>query len=201
MAVNKSYIITIVGAESSGKTTLGKDLAQKLDGIFVPEYAREYLKNLNRPYTAEDLLTIARVQWERIKNIVADTGSFRNPKAVSTNELMLRLKGLLPVKFQEADSFKLADDYKNQNFSDLIILDGGMLNLLMWARIRYRIAIPIITEALAEDMTDLYILCRPLPSWENDPLREAPLLLDRVWIYNQYLHELTKSKLPFIIWA
>jgi len=42
-------------------------------------------------------------------------------------------------------------------------------------------------------VTDLYLLCRPFKEWAPDPLREAPSLIDRVWIYNQYLEEVIKS--------
>jgi nicotinamide riboside kinase len=61
----------------------------------------------------------------------------------------------------------------------------------MWARIKYGKKIPVVEEALKEDVTSLYLLCRPLIPWEPDPLRDAPLLLDRAWIYNHYLKELS----------
>ena len=34
--------IGIIGPESTGKTTLAKDLAERYHGVYVPEYAREY---------------------------------------------------------------------------------------------------------------------------------------------------------------
>jgi NadR type nicotinamide-nucleotide adenylyltransferase len=61
---NKPRIIAIVGPESTGKTTLAKQLAQQLDAELVDEYAREYLENLNRPYEKDDLLAIAKKQYE-----------------------------------------------------------------------------------------------------------------------------------------
>ena len=46
--------IAVVGPESTGKSTLAEQLAQRLGTVCVPEYAREYCKNLNREYTLQD---------------------------------------------------------------------------------------------------------------------------------------------------
>ena len=54
--------IVLTGPESSGKTTLAQFLSRELDHPWVPEFAREYLTQINRPYTSTDLLEIARGQ-------------------------------------------------------------------------------------------------------------------------------------------
>jgi NadR type nicotinamide-nucleotide adenylyltransferase len=56
--------IAITGPESVGKTTLAQALAAGFGTIWVPEYAREYLEHLGRPYVFEDLEIIARGQLE-----------------------------------------------------------------------------------------------------------------------------------------
>lgn len=55
----------IIGPESTGKTTLAKQLADRFGTTWVPEYAREYIDALDRPYKKADLLEIAKVQLER----------------------------------------------------------------------------------------------------------------------------------------
>lgn len=58
----------ITGPESSGKTTLAEKLALKANGTWIPEFAREFLEQLHRPYTQHDLDTIAKGQlkaWEK----------------------------------------------------------------------------------------------------------------------------------------
>ena len=58
----------ITGPESSGKTTLAKELALRNDGVWIPEFAREYLENLPYDYQLEDLDKIALGQltlWEK----------------------------------------------------------------------------------------------------------------------------------------
>ncbi len=58
--------VIITGPESSGKTTLARELAAQLSGVWVAEYARHYLEQLGRPYGEDDLLAIAKGQllWE-----------------------------------------------------------------------------------------------------------------------------------------
>ena len=54
--------IVLTGSESTGKTTLAKQLADYYNTVWVPEYAREYIDNLKHPYEYEDVLYIAHRQ-------------------------------------------------------------------------------------------------------------------------------------------
>ena len=54
--------IIVTGPESSGKTTLGKELSKHFKIPFTKEFAREYLTNLDKDYTQNDLSAIAKGQ-------------------------------------------------------------------------------------------------------------------------------------------
>ena len=54
----------ITGPESSGKTTLCKALSKHFNIPFAKEYARGYINKLEREYTQNDLLSIAKGQLE-----------------------------------------------------------------------------------------------------------------------------------------
>lgn len=56
--------IVLIGAESTGKTELSEYLSQKFNTVWVPEYAREYIENLKRPYYYDDVEYIANKQIE-----------------------------------------------------------------------------------------------------------------------------------------
>ena len=59
---NPMHKIVIIGPESTGKSTLSRELAAHFNAPWVPEYAREYIDQLDRPYTFDDLLAIAKGQ-------------------------------------------------------------------------------------------------------------------------------------------
>jgi NadR type nicotinamide-nucleotide adenylyltransferase len=54
--------IVIVGPESTGKSTLGQQLAEHYESLYCPEYAREFLLANGRDYNYQDLLSIAKGQ-------------------------------------------------------------------------------------------------------------------------------------------
>jgi NadR type nicotinamide-nucleotide adenylyltransferase len=63
--------IVIIGAESTGKSTLAQDLAAHYKTLWCPEYAREYLMINGKEYSYEDLLNIAKGQIELEDQLVS----------------------------------------------------------------------------------------------------------------------------------
>lgn len=57
--------IAVLGAESSGKSTLCEALAGCHDTVWVPEYLREFVDTMGRVPFEEDQFGIARTQRER----------------------------------------------------------------------------------------------------------------------------------------
>lgn len=60
--MTKSVKIVITGAESTGKSTIAENLAMHYNSIWIPELARNYIEELDRKYTYEDIEIIARKQ-------------------------------------------------------------------------------------------------------------------------------------------
>ncbi len=103
------YKIIITGPESTGKSTLTKQLATYFKVEMGSEYARIYLEKLDRPYTQNDLIEIAKGQIaledkamkSGSKFIVCDTGlevikiwsefKYNSCDAFITNALLERL--------------------------------------------------------------------------------------------------------------
>ena len=71
--------VVLFGPESTGKTTLSKQLARYYNSVWVPEYAREYLQNKwnNERKTCEpkDLLPIAKGQMKLENNLAKKTNT------------------------------------------------------------------------------------------------------------------------------
>lgn len=55
---------------------LTKKLAAHYKALWIPEYAREYIDQLNHPYTAEDIENIARSQLEAEKKAEKSNENF-----------------------------------------------------------------------------------------------------------------------------
>lgn len=63
--MNAPLRIAILGAESSGKSTLAAALAAHYHTVWVPEYLREFVDTAGRVPREEDQYPIARTQMER----------------------------------------------------------------------------------------------------------------------------------------
>jgi len=63
--------IAIVGPECTGKTALSSFLAEHFQTLWAPEFARNYLETLNRPYKKQDLTIIAMGQIQLENELAA----------------------------------------------------------------------------------------------------------------------------------
>lgn len=99
--------VAIVGPESTGKTSLAKQLAEHYGAQWVPEYAREYLDGLNRPYTYDDLVVIAKGQLSEEDRIAA-----------TANELLICDTNLVVIKVWGEFKFSKCPEWVEQNLKE-----------------------------------------------------------------------------------
>jgi NadR type nicotinamide-nucleotide adenylyltransferase len=105
--------IAVTGPESSGKTTLSQQLAQALNAPCIPEYARDYLTELKRPYIFTDLVEIANGQ-------VKNWQQFADTDTLICDTEMLVLKVWSEFKFGKLDAY-ISEQLEQQEF-DLYLL-------------------------------------------------------------------------------
>lgn len=74
--------VVIIGPESTGKSTLCKQLAEHYNTTWVQEYAREYLLKNGTDYSYENLLDIAKGQIEN------EELGIRNWEATNKSEIV-----------------------------------------------------------------------------------------------------------------
>lgn len=103
-----NYVFT--GPESSGKSTLGLEIAKATNGKYVAEYAREYISNLNREYTIDDLLIIAKKQYALQEEAKQNT-----EKKICFDTDLLTIKIWSEVKYGICDPWILDRLYSNTN--------------------------------------------------------------------------------------
>lgn len=111
--------VVLFGPESTGKSTLAKQLAEHYNTVFVPEYSRIYAEKKlqqNETLTSQDVLPIAEGQMH-----------LENQLAPQANEVLICDTDLLETKvYAEAYYHKPCDPvvekYALENFYDLYFL-------------------------------------------------------------------------------
>jgi NadR type nicotinamide-nucleotide adenylyltransferase len=80
--------VVILGPESTGKSTLCKQLAEYYQTMWCPEFAREYLLKNGMNYSYDDLLTIAKGQVALEEEYLSKTKELSN-SPLSTHHSLL----------------------------------------------------------------------------------------------------------------
>ncbi|MBL8009109.1 MAG: ATP-binding protein [Flavobacteriales bacterium] len=163
--------IAIVGPESSGKTTLCEALMHHFLAGHVTEGAREYLEELDRPYTEDDVLEMARGQ----ARMHQDAPLFA------------------------AEHWEATGGADGQGTAPLepVFFDTDTVNFVIWSREKFGRVHPTIERLVDEVRYDWRLLCRPDMPWEPDPLRENPHDRDR--LFDVWVNELRMRGLPFTV--
>ena len=100
--------VAILGAESSGKSTLAAALAERHGSVWVPEYLREFVETQGRVPVAADQYGIACMQLERENAAVAQARQFL---FCDTTPLMTAVYSRHYFHGIDAPLAALADDY------------------------------------------------------------------------------------------
>jgi NadR type nicotinamide-nucleotide adenylyltransferase len=94
--------IVVTGPESTGKSTLTKQLADYYKEPFVAEIARDYIENLKRPYNFIDLKKIAVIQ---LKEEDAQLKKAKKYLFIDTDLIVLKIWS--QYKYEKCDPFIL----------------------------------------------------------------------------------------------
>lgn len=108
--------VAIIGPESTGKSELAIKLANHYQGVFVPEYAREYVEKLDRPYVFDDVCKIAQFQIEQ-ENFFAEQ---KQPDFVFFDTELIITKVWLTYLYNQCPGF--VNEELNKGFFDLYLL-------------------------------------------------------------------------------
>ena len=160
--------IVIIGPESTGKSTLCKQLAEHYNTIWVAEYAREYLLKNGTNYNFENLLDIAKGQ-------------------VSSEQLAVDSWQLTENNEQPTT--------KN---GQLVFIDTNMHVMKVWSEFVFEKCHHWILNRIAERKYDLYLLCNIDLPWVKDELREYPDLKTRERLYKHYKDIMVNQQVPWV---
>lgn len=152
--------IAVIGPECTGKSVLSQNLAQHFRTTWVPEYARQYLEELGRPYTQEDLKAIALGQI-----------SMEDEKAARANQVLICDTNLYVIKVWSEFKYGFCDPW--------ILEQIGMrhydLYLLTYVDIPWEYDPQREHPHLREALYDIYrneLIAQPVPFLEIRGSRE-----------------------------
>jgi NadR type nicotinamide-nucleotide adenylyltransferase len=98
--------IAIVGPECTGKSTLAEQLAKHYHTCFVPEYAREYIDKLKRPYTLNDIVEISKGQIK-----------LEDERAAKANKILVCDTNLMVTKIWAEFKYKQCPAWIKENLA------------------------------------------------------------------------------------
>jgi NadR type nicotinamide-nucleotide adenylyltransferase len=168
--------IVAIGPESTGKSSLCKELAECYNAFWCPEYAREYLTVHGMDYTYEDLLTIAKGQVElEEKYSQSAIGNRQSVTAHSDNS-----HSLLTIHHSP------------------LFIDTDMYVMKVWCEFVFGKCHQFILDQIGKRKYDLYLLCDIDLPWEYDELREYPSSGPREKLYEIYRNIMQNQSTPWV---
>ena len=171
------YKVGIIGPESTGKSTLAKYLANRYHGIYVPEYAREYMEALppSYQYTYDDVLCIARHQVEQLRTYTHNDSNVSNVNYLNNNH----------------------ENDESNRINPVVFFDTELIITKVWFLHKYGTCPDFLENALHTYPMDVYLLCYPDLPWVYDPVRENPDL--RQYLYDWYEREIQSLNISYYI--
>ena len=168
--------IVVIGPESTGKSTLCKQLANHYGTLWVPEFARQYLEKHGMNYSYENLLTIAKSQIEL--------------EEMYESEMV---KGQSSIVNSKPDS-----PFIIHHSPQLLFIDTDMYVMKVWCEFVFSKCHNWILNQIAARQYDLYLLCNIDLPWTEDSLREYPDFEIRNKLYCYYKDLITNQPVPWV---
>jgi nicotinamide riboside kinase len=175
--------IVIIGPESTGKSTLCRQLAEHFQTLWVPEYAREYLTEHGTDYTYDDLLVIAKGQVALEEECVKELN----------RQLAIGNKQTIPAR----DSALTSHDSRLTSHESVLFIDTDMYVMKVWCEFVFGKCHSWILRRIVERKYDFYLLCNIDLPWVKDELREYPELAKRQQLYLMYRDILVNQTVPW----
>ena len=172
--------ITVIGPESTGKSTLCEQLAQHYNTMWCPEFAREYLLTHGMDYDFDDLLYIAKGQI-----------------AMEDEYIGMASGKLVEVSGEGMPNQQRPHSPLTTHYSPLFI-DTDMYVMKVWSEFVFGNCHQWILDQIIERKYDLYLLCNVDLPWVKDELREYPDLENRAKLYNIYEDIMINQSVPWI---
>jgi NadR type nicotinamide-nucleotide adenylyltransferase len=168
--------IVAIGPESTGKSTLCKQLAEHFKTAWCPEYAREYLNQNGVKYGYGDLIKIAQGQL------------------VMEDYCVEEMNGESSILNRESSNV----NGESSTGSQLLFIDTNMYVMKVWYEYVFGKCEQLVLDEISKRKYDLYLLCNIDLPWIADDMREYPDEQPRIELYNIYKDLLINQTTPWV---
>lgn len=184
--------IVTIGPESTGKSTLCKQLAAHFNSIWCPEYAREYLHQHGVKYDYDDMLKITLGQLA-IEDYCTEElqAASHKPQAARPAAQSLHLPS-------SGSQLTTHNSQLTSHRSPLLFMDTNMYVMKVWYEYVFRKCEHIVLDEISKRNYDLYLLCNIDLPWTADEMREYPDEQPRIELYNIYKDLLINQTTPWV---
>ena len=172
------FKIAITGPESTGKSTLADKLARHFEVDFIPEYSRTYLENFEGHYTENDVVEIAKGQY----NLILEEEK-KNPEILLADTETIVCKIWVEYVFKHSNE-TIDEILKKQDFDLYLLCDID----LPW------VYDPLRENPNIEERKELFDIYKNTLTKMNVPFEivsgdDEERVNDAINIINKYHHE------------
>ena len=180
MKGERVYKVGIIGPESTGKSILARYLAKRYDGIYVPEYARDYVE---RKQVESEAWSVERISWDELCAI-----------ACHQIEELINLSGTASSGLSAERSISEAV-YQAQP----VFFDTELIVTKVWFDYAFGQVPEWLNEAIRSYPMDVYLLTYPDIPWIPDPARSNGSDAIRLELFRRYESEIQALDIPYYI--
>lgn len=170
--------VVVIGAESTGKSTLCEMLAQHYNTEWCPEFAREYLLTYGTNYNFDNLATIAKGQLALEDEY---TNKINNDWQKINSNLFINTNTLTTISHKP-----------------LLFIDTDMYVMKVWSEFVFNKCHSFFLDEIVNRKYNLYLLCNIDLPWVKDELREYPDENPRRELNNIYKDILINQQTPWV---
>jgi len=174
--------IVAIGPESTGKSTLCKQLAAHYNTMWCPEYAREYLNQNGIKYGYDDLIKIAQGQL-MIEDYCVEKVNSEWSKVNGESSTVKRQTSIAGSPLTRYHS---------------LFIDTNMYVMKVWYEYVFGKCEQLVLDEISKRQYDLYLLCNIDLPWTEEPMREYPDEGPRIELYNIYKDILINQSTPWV---
>ena len=197
------YKVGIIGPESTGKSTLAQYLAKRYKGVYIPEYAREYVERKGTTEVSfDEVCEIARHQISLMQRLEVSGLGVSGLEVSGLEVSGLGVSGLevsgLEVSRLEVSGLGVSG-LEVSGLEDVCFFDTELIVTKVWFDYVFDRVPQWLEEAIRRYPMNVYLLTYPDIEWHQDGTRSNGSDEKRMELFKRYEAEIQALDIPYYI--